>query len=190
MGKGDDFERSQCRFLSLWWSNGERNDIFWRNRKHLTIKDPTGRHQLGDIMSLYPEGISFVRVFNVELKTGYSKTKRGKKVKTVPWDVLDLIDYVGIEPQDPVLLRFWEQTREDARISERLPLLIFKRDYHSPVVCTDITTLNSLSVHLKKPTFPFVQFSNKDHSLIMFREELFFTWLLPSVVKEIYETRV
>lgn len=30
MGKGQDLERSISRQLSLWWSNGEADDWFWR----------------------------------------------------------------------------------------------------------------------------------------------------------------
>jgi len=186
VGKGDDFERDQCRFLSLWWTKGARDDIFWRNRRHRTIKDPTGRHQLGDITALQPEGIPFVEIFNVELKTGYSKTKKGKRVKNIPWDVLDLIDHTGSEPQDPVLLRFWEQTYKDASLSKRLPLLIFKRDYHVPVVCIEEGTLRSLIPRLEEPSYPRVQFSRDDIALVMFREEHFFSWLTPEVVKEIH----
>src|SRR5262245_2386383 len=28
--KGSKFERDLCRQLSLWWSDGKRDDVFWR----------------------------------------------------------------------------------------------------------------------------------------------------------------
>jgi len=30
MAKGSSFEREICTILSKWWTNNERDDVFWR----------------------------------------------------------------------------------------------------------------------------------------------------------------
>ena len=93
MGKGESFEREMCRYLSLWWTEVKHSDVFWRSRVRATRKSPDAKHQLGDIKSDSPEGEGLMKVFSIELKTGYSVGKKGKTIKNVPWDLLDLIDY-------------------------------------------------------------------------------------------------
>ena len=193
MGKGEDFEREQCRFLSLWWTNGEDPDVFWRNRLRKTIMSPDGKHQCGDIMSTKAIGEPFIRVFNVECKSGHSKTKAGKRTKLIPWDLLDLIDYSeGLsqnkaEDKKFVLLDFWEQTETDAKLTNRLPMLTFKRDYHVPVVVIDRHTYNLLDVYLGLYKDVADRFLTLSKELYFFRQDQFFGWLTPEVVQEIFK---
>jgi len=203
MSKGDDFERDMCHYLSLWISNGEFSwplkkaadleekaypSIFWRNRTRRTILSPDGKHQLGDIMATDPIGHPFVKLFNVELKTGYSKTKRGKRVKNIPWDLLDLIDYAAGKVGSFVLLDFWEQTKNDAELSKRIPLLIFSRDYHVPVVCIAnhmVNKINDLVGGFINDTLQFSPYGLK-RNLVFFRADDFFKWLTPEIVELLY----
>ena len=188
MGKGDRFERQTCRVLSLWWTNNLRDDILWRNRRHRTNKNKDVKHQLGDVTTIDSSGLPLIETFNIELKSGYSKTRTGKKVKNIPWDVLDLIDYSRNSGANP-LLQFWEQTTTDARISGRLPLLIFKRDYHYPVVCITRETLNPLKEFLGSPDFSYVTYKTGEITLYMFRLEEFLEWITPEVVKLLHARR-
>lgn len=54
--KGARFERKVCRLLSLWWSDGKSDRVFWRAP---TFKQPDGTvHQCGDIVQIdlsYPK---------------------------------------------------------------------------------------------------------------------------------------
>jgi len=181
INKGGPFEREICRYLSLWWSNQERDDIFWRNRVRRTMNTPNAEVQLGDIVALDPIGAPLTDYYNIECKTGYSKTRKGKKVKNIPWDILDLID--GKEDGDKVFLNFWEQTDRDAFISKREPLLIFKRDYHKPVVCLEKGNINLLEGWAGKLPLSFIQyFSNDFGHLILIRADDFFDWIPPEIV--------
>jgi hypothetical protein len=182
--KGSDFERQQCRQLSLWWTEGKRDDVFWRNRTRSTSKSPDASHQLGDIVAVDPIGAPFTALFNVELKRGYSKTKAGKKVKNIPWDLLDLIDGRG-NPWGSVLIKFWEQVETDAILSGRYPLLIFRRDYHQPAVCLAKRCYLSWE---KYCGFGFslkieVEGLHLNDPLVLFSYDEFFTWLTPDAVK-------
>ena len=205
--KGSGFERWQCRFLSLWWSAGEDPDVFWRNRTRK--KKGMELLQYGDVMAAKPEGMQFTEVFNVELKKGYSK--RGRKGhRLVPWDLLDTIDYVETKARKQprssvVIMDFWQQCSRDARLSNRLPMLIFQRDYHVAVVCMRVSdVINMASTGCTSKTFTSVMddlhampcvymnepgaVDNSSSSLLVFyRQESFFEWLKPAWVRKYHK---
>jgi hypothetical protein len=148
----------------------------------VTSKTPNAERQLGDVTATHTIALPFIEVFNVELKTGYSKTKAGKKHRIIPWDLLDLIDGKG-----QTLLEFWEQTEEDAIRSERIPMLIFKRDYHTPVVCLfrkdidELEDINGDCAVYPNLTLSLDSFYTRTISLYNFSD--FFEWLCPETVK-------
>src|SRR6056300_739729 len=61
MAKGDTFEREICTLLSEWWSDGKRDDIFWRHdsgsrAKGSSRKGKTTFGAYGDIKASDPIG--------------------------------------------------------------------------------------------------------------------------------------
>lgn len=182
MSKGSSFERDTCRALSLWWTHGQRDDVFWRNRTRVTSKTPNRERQLGDMTATHTSGLPFIEVFNAELKIGYSKTKAGKKHRVIPWDLLDLIDGKG-----RTFIGFWEQTLEDAVVSNRIPMLIFKRDYHTPVVClfhTDVEKLEDLNNDCM--IYPYLSATLGliyTETIDLYSFDKFFEWLRPETVR-------
>jgi hypothetical protein len=158
--------------------------VFWRNRTRVTSKTPNAERQLGDLTTVHTIGLPFIEVFNVELKTGYSKTKKGKKHRVIPWDLLDLIDGKG-----RIFLEFWHQTATDAILSKRFPMLIFKRDYHTPVVVmrrTDMFVLDGwigpvgcLNLSVLDAFYDGMDFGPLD----LYPFDKFFKWLRPETVK-------
>lgn len=79
-GKGSSFEREICKKLSLWWSDGQREDIFWRTSgsgaraKTRSKKGQSTFGQAGDIQATDPIGQPLIDVCTIELKRGYSKS--------------------------------------------------------------------------------------------------------------------
>jgi len=75
--KGAEFERKISKQLSLWWSNGERDDIFWRSQQsggRATIrrkKELTTANQEGDLTAMHPMGQPLIDLISIELKCGY-----------------------------------------------------------------------------------------------------------------------
>src|SRR5690606_1811508 len=75
--KGSAFERKFCKELSLWWSLGKSEDIFWRtggSGSRATVHSSSGRllkGQFGDVAAICPTGIPLLRISTFELKTGY-----------------------------------------------------------------------------------------------------------------------
>ena len=184
MSKGQDFERQVCRTLSLWWTDGEDADVFWRNRVRSTKQSPDAKHQLGDVTALKTVGAPLVERFSIEIKTGYSKTKKGTRTKNIPWDLLDLLD--GKKDGKKTLLEFWAQCTKDAEISKRIPLLIFKRDFHQPVVCISRYVLGLIEDFVGEYNGPQLRYYPKDSisifNLCFFRLEDFLAYVSPDVI--------
>ncbi len=78
--KGTSFERQICKQLSLWWTNGKSEGVFWRTASSgamATIrakknKKAFGQH--GDIQAINPIGQPLIDLCTIELKRGYSKS--------------------------------------------------------------------------------------------------------------------
>jgi len=146
VGKGGKFERDVARELSLWWTKGKSDDCFWRNRLRRTGKAYNAQMQEGDIIAVREVGIPLTEFFCIECKSGYSikksptnktKAKRAnvkEKVKNIPWDLLEVVDGNGLVFSSLVISKFWTQTIKAANLVKKMPLLIFKRDFHVPVV--------------------------------------------------------
>lgn len=145
MGKGGDFEREIFKKISLWFSAGKRDDIFYRSHNsgaRFTMRKKAGKdtaNQCGDMTFTDPIGKPLCDAWNVELKTGYGKKKKkikddsGDIIKKIDqqWDILDMIDS---KQKESVLDVFWEQCTKDADISKREPILIFRRNRRTPCI--------------------------------------------------------
>lgn len=78
--KGGKFEREICKRLSLWWSDGEDDSIFWRTHSsggRATQRAKKGKKttgQDGDVGAIHPSGKPLIDLVSIELKCGYNKT--------------------------------------------------------------------------------------------------------------------
>ena len=76
-GKGSQFEREICKLLSMWWTDGERDDIFWRTSQSggraTSRRGRSTKYQHGDVTFTDPIGAPLIELFTIELKRGYSK---------------------------------------------------------------------------------------------------------------------
>lgn len=76
--KGSSYEREICKQLSLWWSGGKRDDIFWRSSQsggRATQRAKSGKSTFGsygDIAAVDPIGQSLLKLVTIELKRGRS----------------------------------------------------------------------------------------------------------------------
>jgi len=103
-GKGSAFERAICKRLSLWWTGGERDDVFWRSATsgaRATTRSRQGKStfgQYGDIQATDPIGQPLLDMCTIELKCGYGKAS-----------VADVLDKPMNGAQQP-----WEKWVEQA----------------------------------------------------------------------------
>lgn len=76
--KGSSFERQICSQLSLWWTEGETDDVFYRTpgsgarATSRAKRRKSTSNQYGDICASDPCGDSLLSLFRFELKRGYS----------------------------------------------------------------------------------------------------------------------
>lgn len=77
--KGSRFERRICNQLSLWWSEGKDDSLFWRTSnsggrattRAKKSKDTANAH--GDIAATDPSSQPLIDFITLELKRGYNK---------------------------------------------------------------------------------------------------------------------
>jgi len=128
MAKGGNFEREVSKALSLWWTGGKREDVFYRSQAsggRFTMRRKSGKDtsgQGGDITASDSIGEPLIKQWSIECKTGYGK-KTDKGISR--WDVLDLLDSAQ---KETVIEKMWAQCRRDASLTKREPILIFRRN--------------------------------------------------------------
>lgn len=124
--KGAEFERQVCKTLSLWVSNGERQDIFWRSAMsggRATVAAKRGiklSTQAGDISAIDPLGNKLIDNFIVECKY-----HRNIKLETL---------FTG---RKGGIYEFWETLSALASKHSKKPMLIFKQNGMEPQVMMD-----------------------------------------------------
>lgn len=130
--KGSSFEREISKQLSLWWTKGASDSVFWRSAMsggRATVRAKVGKntnYMAGDICAIDPIGAPLIESTVIELKRGYSK-----------WCVLDLID--GKDPKKATLGQFLTQVEEECKQAKvKNFLLICKRDGRCPIVVLPI----------------------------------------------------
>lgn len=133
MPKGGDFERSFCRELTAWWTDGEFADVlFWRTAmsggRATTRKkkgQKTNQAHCGDIAAIDAQGKPLTELVTFELKRGY----RGCNLH-------DLLDRTN-KSATPVLYEWIDQARTAAR-SAGSPFwaIVHRRDRRAAMILT------------------------------------------------------
>ena len=134
--KGSTFERWLCRYLSEWWSNNQRDDLFWRSAGSGAMaktRSKIGRKtfgQYGDIQATDPDGQALLDVFTIEAKRGYSDQTFA--------NMLDKPKSAGVQNWE----HFYQQVRTDQMEAESISwMIITKRDSKDALISisSDIT---------------------------------------------------
>ncbi len=116
--KGAAFERHICKLLSAWWSDGERDDIFWRSvtsggrAKSRSKKGKMTYGQHGDIQATDPIGQPLIDLCSIELKRGYGNRS-----------LFDLADPKPSSPEQE-FLRWYLQASQDSESSASISWLL------------------------------------------------------------------
>ena len=98
--KGSTFERDICKRLSLWWTDNDRDDVFWRTsgsgaRATTRAKqNKTTYGQCGDIQATDPIGDPLMKVFAIEIKRGYPNATLSNAFDAAPKSKPQIIDFI------------------------------------------------------------------------------------------------
>lgn len=185
--KGSSFERMVCKELSLWWTVGVRDDVFWRTSgsgARATNRVRDGKETAGaygDITNTDPVGAPLLKLFCFELKRGYGK-----------WCVLDMIDQrKKKEGNKPCLfVQFWRQARVSAVQSRaRYPILIFKRDQRLPCIAFPRSLYLLLAMYSGKFTAQLLNVCVDEECIGISTLPDFLDYCDPEVLRRIYSER-
>jgi hypothetical protein len=187
MAKGGSAEREIAKLLSLWWTEGERDDIFGRSDSsgaRFTQRRKAGKdtaNQGGDITFTDSIGEPLIKSWNIECKTGYGKKKSIKdenkttiKKVSVLWDILDLIDS---QQKKPVIIQFWKQCQRDACLTNRTPVLIFRRNGRGLCICFNKRYVEEMQMYFGNVFYPKLSLELEEYSLIIMSLNTFFEWI-------------
>src|SRR6478736_7465054 len=139
-GKGSDFERYIAVLLSKWWTNDERDNVFWRSQNsggRATTRGKRGlktKGQSGDLAVTHPDGQKFLDYFVVELKRGYKGVSP-----------FDLFDRSKKKKVNIIFEQFVIQAKESWKAEETKSwLLIHKRDQKETYVTLPLKVFDEL----------------------------------------------
>lgn len=126
--KGSSFERFYAKKISLWITDGKRDDAVWRSSnsggKATVTESDT---QCGDLVPTRPEAQSFFDRFSLELKN------------------YKAIDFLHFNKENFILYKWWEQASGDAKRSgDKHPLLIFRINRRGDFLVMNEKTLTEL----------------------------------------------
>jgi hypothetical protein len=154
-GKGSSFEREICKTLGLWWTSGNRDDVFWRSSnsggraKTRSLVGQGTFGQYGDVQATDPVGQPLIDLFAIEIKRGYTRHV-----------FADIIDQPMKSAKRP-WTEWLDQVRLDKANSKRpFWMLITKRDRRETMVFMPMTAYHMLVLlnqHLHKAR-PHVRF--------------------------------
>lgn len=172
-GKGGTFEREICKFLSKWIQGTAKPYIFWRGRGSggvFTMDITAGEDFAGDIYLVRPEGKFFSDVFSVECKNGYPKAS--------------IDNHLKYNKTDPIR-EFWAQCTNDANLTNRRPLLIYKKLGIKPTfVGIDWETSMLFGKILEGLRFTHLCYGDEDlPDIYLYSMDEFFEQVTPHVVK-------
>lgn len=130
----------------MWYSHGERDDIFWRTagsgaRATIRMKN-SGKmtsDSAGDISAIHPSGKKLTRMCIFELKRGYSAKNRSKGIS-----LLTIVDKL-ISEKDPILIEWFKKLEKELKDHDRkFGFIIFQRDRKNPCITFHQSTLDYL----------------------------------------------
>jgi hypothetical protein len=191
--KGSAFERDFCKRLSLWWTTGRSDAVFWRSTTsgaRATTRAKTGKKtagQHGDITFTDPCGAMLIDLLTIELKRGYT----GSSIH----DILDKPNSAVRQQWE----KFIEQTVKSHELSGSFGwLIVSRRDRRSEVVMMPqflYSTFRELGCFRPHPTPSMFICINDDYTdeeadspmrLFCVRSDDFFDCVSPRVIRELF----
>lgn len=128
--KGSTFEREIATQLSLWFTGGKNDRVFWRSASSgamATTRSKQGKTTsggYGDITAIDPIGAPLTDRCVIELKKGYNE-------QFDPLWILDRLNSTKPTPLEAILIKLFEETKVAGRT---YPVLIFKRDRRQAMI--------------------------------------------------------
>lgn len=180
MAKGSQGERDVSRELSLWWTNGERDDCIWRTAgsgARFTSRSKQGKHtanSAGDFCFIDAIAEPLFKLLVIENKVGYTKNI----------DPLSQVDGKKADILDTWLKKAYLECRQTKR---HYPIVIFKRTRKERCVLMPVLLFNEIAQRSGPANFPRIMMLPQ-RSVIL-RLDSFFLWCRPQTIVKILKER-
>lgn len=156
MAKGGGYEREMSKKLSLWWTYGKRDDIFWRTAgsggratTRMKIRKKTA-DSAGDLMALSKIGKPFTKRFLVEIKRGYTKKKGAVSILT-------LLDSKKLGKTNATLFTWVKKALLEKKQHKRKDIIIiFRRDRKEACVALEKHLYDRLDMDKNNRVYIFI----------------------------------
>lgn len=178
-GKGSSFERQTAKKLSLWWSKGERDDIFWRSQSsgaRATQRKKQGKetaNQDGDLTATDVDGFPLIDLLSIELKRGYPD-----------FTIEGLINKPNMKKS--VFEKFVHQCQQEIANSDRMWWLVVKQDRREEILIFPRSFYEFLrskrEMSWKVSDFLELNYKNEKYVVIRFNE--FLSNIEPDIFRE------
>lgn len=150
--KGSTFEREIATKLSLWYTDGANDRVFWRSASSgamATTRSKVGKTTAGgygDITAIDPIGAPLTNCCVLELKKGYNNLFD-------PLWLLDRLPGTKPTPLEEILIKL-EAEADGA--DRRFPILIFKRDRRETMVAVNGIFCDAYDQYMFTHTDPYL----------------------------------
>ena len=180
-GKGSAFERFIAKYISKWilqdenaepiiWRSSNSGGTFTTNRLRGNAKQAK---MAADLIAIDPRAEWFMDIFSIECKNGYKSANIFSTFKNSKSDVLK---------------SFWEQATRDAKLSNRIPMLIFR-----PLGNSELIGLPKEVVEEKFKELPTraeqqvsIKFNSTLPGLFLCKMSIFFEMYKPETLKPLF----
>ena len=138
--KGSQFERETCKRLSKWWTNGKRDDVYWRSSQsggRATQRAKRGVRtygSYGDVAAVDPIGEPLLKLFTIELKRGSTYGTPG-----------DLLDFKSDNKRHRWMKCLLQTIRSSVEAGSHGWMMVSKRDFRRAMVYMDLDSARQLS---------------------------------------------
>ncbi|MDY0314741.1 MAG: hypothetical protein RBR32_06660 [Bacteroidales bacterium] len=181
MAKGKGFEWEICRALSYNWTQGTINDDVFcptdSSGGRATKRRKKGKkteYKSADIGLAHPIGELLIKHWSMEAKSGYVKKRKTKiGVTKDQWSILDFLDS---KQEKPIFEEFWDQCLNDADITQREPILFFRRNNRKACTAIYKSLFNRLNNFFGKPKMQYLIFSSEFGDIIIMNFNEFLEW--------------
>lgn len=145
--KGGEYERHLCKELSLWWTDGANDDVFWRahgsggraKRRGNKGQETYGAH--GDAIVTNPIGQPFIDLITLEIKRGYSAHTIQDLMDRMPAGQVGVAMQQEMEKWIDQVMTSWEQSGSYSW------MLVHKRDKREALCYIPDTLMAEFQVH-------------------------------------------
>lgn len=159
--KGGIFERECCKKLSLWLSDGKRDDLFWRSamsggRATVRWKNKELNYaQAGDICAIDPLGHKLTSRFVIECK-----------------HVKHLQLHTAVAQFGGDLYKFWDKLCSQAKHVRREPMLLAKQNQQPVLLITSPEGEKDIRVNRMPGPRAYLMFPRKPTAVVFLFEHL------------------